>query len=45
MEIFRKGDHNIWGFIIYKEETNVHIQIENVGKVISKKLRKYMNYL
>lgn len=37
MEIFRKDDHAIWGFITYKEKTNVYIQIENVGKVISKK--------
>lgn len=43
MEIFRKDDHAIWGFIIYKEETDVRIQIENVGKAISKK-QGNMNY-
>lgn len=44
MGIVRKDDHAIWGFIIYKKETAVHIQIGNVEKGISKKLREYINY-
>lgn len=43
MGLFRKDDLAIWSFIICKEETAVHIRIENVGKAILKKLRKDMN--